>query len=810
MSVHYIIITSHIMKSLNVSIKGIVQGVGFRPFVYNLAHEMAVKGFITNTSDGVIMSVEGDNLDLFIERIRTETPPLAKIMSMDISFEKFSGFSDFTIRESSGIGRFTLLSPDVSVCNDCLDEFHDRKDRRFLYPFINCINCGPRYSITKTVPYDRVNTTMDAFQMCEECLSEYNNPENRRFHAQPNACHSCGPQLELVIPKGDETIVDTKVSEKDKPVGLTQDLLRQGKIVAIKGLGGFHIACDATNSEAVLTLRQRKRRNNKPFALMAPDVGTIRKYCSVSDEEEKALLSHQRPIVLLRKREDLLLPEGIAPNNSYIGFMLPYTPLHYLLFSYPEYLNNSSNSTKLSVLVMTSGNIAEEPIISDNEEAYLKLSSFVDAFLVHNRDIFMRIDDSVVRQGLGFRDWRLERKYKSPKPNPKTLFIRRSRGYVPEPIPLLEDGPDVLGCGADLKNTFTVTKGSYAIPSQHIGDMENYETLRFFEKTLLNLKSVYRAEPVAVAYDLHPQYMSTQWALSSASEVNGKPLKTIGIQHHYAHIGSVMAENGLREKVIGVAFDGNGYGEDGSLWGGEFLLADIDGYKRVGHIKYAPMPGGEMAAGEPWRMSISYLKEAAADEIMDFIGPTGFVEKYGKDAIERIIKIAADRKFSPLSSSAGRLFEAVSALLGICDKNTFEGEAAIALEAMVTDGIYEDYPVNIRFRDPVEIDFSHAILKIIEDMKRHTDKRVIATKFHNTVAAAIILVVLKLSLVNNIRKVVLSGGVFQNVYLLGKVTDSLRAEALSVYVNEIVPCNDAGVSLGQAYIARERLKAGTL
>lgn len=817
-----------IMKTLNVTIKGIVQGVGFRPFIFKLAQELGVKGFITNTSDGVILCIEGDDLDLFLDRVRSDAPPLARIMSMDIVFTKFSGFHDFTIKESSGAGRFTLLSPDISVCKDCLEELLDRKDRRFLYPFINCTNCGPRYSITRTVPYDRVNTTMNAFRMCEACLAEYQNPGNRRFHAQPNACPVCGPQMELVTQTN-----DMKISDKDNAVAKTIDLLRQGKVLAIKGLGGFHIACDATNREAVLKLRERKRRY-KPFALMAPDIDTIRKYCSVSEDEEKVLLSHKRPIVLLQKRDDLSLPEEIAPNNRHIGFMLPYTPLHYLLFYHPTLdipppappLTTGGNGgvTHFDALVMTSGNITEEPIIHDNEEACQKLSSVADAFLVHNRDIFMRVDDSVIKvrdQGLIQTSLNpLVQKYTS---DPMLFFIRRSRGYVPEPIPLLEDGPDVLGCGADLKNTFTITKGAYAIPSQHIGDMENYETLRFFEETLKNLKSVYRAEPVAVAYDLHPHYISTQWALRtgaltmgalktgalrSGEQEGSRPLKLFGIQHHYAHIGSVMAENGFREKVIGVAFDGTGFGEDGSLWGGEFLVADIDGYKRAGHIKYTPLPGGDMAAREPWRMAISYLKEAASDEIMDFIGPTGFIEKYGRDSVERIIKLASDRTFSPLSSSAGRLFDAVSALLGICDKNTFEGEAAIALEAMVIDGIKEYYPLDISFRETVEIDFSIAILKIINDMERRTDRRVIATKFHNTVASAVILVVLKLSLVNNIRKVVLSGGVFQNVYLLCKVADNLRAEGLSVYTNEVVPCNDGGISLGQAYIARERLRNG--
>ena len=697
------------MECLNISIQGVVQGVGFRPFVFNLARSLFVKGYISNTPDGVVMTAEGDNLDLFIERIRREAPPLARIMSIDIAPVKSFGFHDFSIRESSGVGRFTLLSPDVSVCNDCLDELLDRKDRRFLYPFINCTNCGPRYSITKKVPYDRVNTTMNTFEMCEKCLVEYHNPEDRRFHAQPNACPACGPQLELVMPAS-----GTKISEKDNPLEKALDLLREGKIVAIKGLGGFHIACDATNAQAVMTLRGRKRKSNKPFAIMASDIATIRNYCSVSADEEKVLLSHQRPIVLLQKRDDFALTEEIAPNNKYVGFMLPYTPLHHILFSYPDYDNKNFIDSELSVLVMTSGNITEEPIVHNNEESYLKLLSIADAFLVHNRDIFMRVDDSVIKV----------RDQSRSGADPMISFVRRSRGYVPEPIPLFEDGPDVLGCGADLKNTFTITKGNYAIPSQHIGDMENYETLRFFEETLKNLKSVYRAEPEVVAYDLHPQYLSTRWALSLGTEVSGKTLQTMGIQHHYAHIGSVMAENGLREKVIGVAFDGNGYGEDGLLWGGEFLLADIKGYKRAGHIKYTPMPGGEMATREPWRMAISYLKEAAADEIMDFIRPTGFIEKYGRDTIERIIKIASDRKFSPLSSSAGRLFDAVSALIGICDKNTFEGEAAIAMESQTREGIQEDYPVDMSFKDPVEIDFSLAILKIIEDMGKHTDTRV--------------------------------------------------------------------------------------
>jgi len=891
------------MECLNISIKGIVQGVGFRPFIYNLANEMAVKGFVTNTSDGVVMTVEGSNLDLFVERIRTDAPPLSKIMSIEISPSESCGYPDFSIKESSEAGSFTLVSSDISVCQDCLEEMFDRKDRRYLYPFINCTNCGPRYSITKSVPYDRINTTMNDYKMCRECDTEYHNPVNRRFHAQPNACPECGPQLEFKVLTSVRTQAESpgrtsrrgrqnlkfKVQESENPVESAINVLKQGGIVAVKGLGGFHIACDATNRDAVERLRELKRRNNKPFALMVPDISSARKYCHVSEEEEALLISNKRPIVLLKKYADSVLPEAVAPNNRYSGIMLPYTPLHYLLFHYPvtkefismpafpvipacresflrfqtdprqsgdksrkdcgqaamtdtdkqclitnELISNnekkgylpethySSLLTNFSALVMTSGNLAEEPIVIGNDDAVSKLSGIADAFLLHNRDIFMRVDDSVVRLmsnelqdtptltlpprggGLGWGgDSSLVTRHSS------LSFIRRSRGYVPDPIPLNDDGPEVLGCGADLKNTFTLTKGGYAIPSQHIGDMENYETLKFFEETLENLKAVYRADPSVIAYDLHPKYLSTQWALRQGSQGTGR-IKTYGIQHHYAHIASVMAEKGIKEKVIGVSFDGTGYGEDGTLWGGEFLVADTSGFKRAGHIKEVPLPGGETAIREPWRISLSYLKEAAGDEVWDYLKPAGFPEKYGEEMIANILKISGNKEFSPLSSGAGRLFDAVSALTGICDKNTFEGEAAIALESLLLENIEEDYPVNISFKDPLDMDFSQTILNIIDDIRKKEDIRIISTKFHNTVAGAIIRVVIKLSLINNIKKIILSGGVFQNLYLLNMVVNHLRSEGLTVYTNEIVPCNDAGISLGQAYIIRERLKAGII
>jgi hydrogenase maturation protein HypF len=476
---------------------------------------------------------------------------------------------------------------------------------------------------------------------------------------------------------------------------------------------------------------------------------------------------------------------------------------------------------------MTSGNISEEPIVVSNNEAAAKFSGMVDALLIHNRDIFMRVDDSVVRQGLGVRDWRLERKYKSPIPNPQSLFIRRSRGYAPEPISLDNDGPEVLGCGADLKNTFTLTKGSYAIPSHHIGDMENYETVKFFEESLSNLKKVYRVSPVAIGYDPHPNYLSTKWALSKKAEersafsvqrlaTENSELQTpnsellfYGIQHHYAHIASVMAENGIKRKVIGVAFDGTGYGTDGNLWGSEFLIADTDGFKRAGHFKYIPLPGGEMAIREPWRVAVSYIRYITGDEVINYLESIGFIKKYGSDRIHAILGIIDNRDFSPLSSSAGRLFDTVSAILGICDTNTFEGEAAMALESYTIDNMEEDYPADIGLKDRIEIDFCLTLFRLIQDMAKGIRKDIIATKFHNTIVTIIAGVVQRLGMIHKLHDVVLSGGVFQNMYLLKNTVDRLKSIGMNVYTNEKVPANDAGISLGQAYIVRERLRKQT-
>ncbi|OGW39536.1 MAG: carbamoyltransferase HypF [Nitrospirae bacterium RBG_13_39_12] len=794
---------------VRILVKGIVQGVGFRPFVYSLAKSLNLTGFVMNSSEGVVIEIEGKNTSNFIDRLKREAPPLSQIMGIDITIMQHQGYHDFRIIKSKDEGSFTLISSDVSTCKDCLSELFNMNDRRYLYPFINCTNCGPRYTITRSIPYDRPNTTMSLFKMCTECEKEYNNPGDRRFHAQPNACHVCGPHVQLII-----TNEKLKDYGKDNPIESTIELLKNGNIIAVKGLGGFHIACDATNEEAVKSLRFIKRKNNKPFALMAPDVETIKNFCEVSREDEVLLTSTKRPVVLLKKLRNNLT-EAISPNNPCIGFMLPYTPLHYLLFYYPltrtdtGIIEKPQEVTNFEALIMTSGNISEEPIVIDNNEAISRLSGIADAFLIHNRDIFMRVDDSVVRV-IGNKvgaDGQVKQYNSEEKPaditrNISLSFIRRSRGYVPDPIPLHEDGPEVLGCGSDIKNTFTLTKGSFAIPSQHIGDMENYETLEFFEESLKNLKDVYRVKPEAIAYDLHPGYLSTQWALRQ------EDTKKIGIQHHHAHIASVMAEKGIKDKVIGVSFDGTGYGTDGNLWGGEIMIADVFGFERLGHFKYIPLPGGETSVKEPWRIAVSYIKDLAGDDTIPYLKSIGFIDKYGNEKIKDVLKIVDKKQFSPLSSGAGRLFDAVSAIIGVCDKNTFEGESAIALESLTTPDVVDDYPVDIKSRKTIEIDFSQTILRIINDLLKGEGKDIISSKFHNTILSVIFRVVKKLSYVYLIKDVVLCGGVFQNMYLMERAIDLLKSAGMDVHIHEKIPCNDAGISLGQAYIIREMIKSG--
>ncbi len=757
------------MPRLRLKIVGLVQGVGFRPFVFKLARDLDLRGYVRNTPGGVEVEVEGDKTNLFLERLTSERPAVSRIESVDTVELPCCGLEGFFIEASSGGDGSTPVSPDLAVCDDCLRELLDPADRRHLYPFINCTNCGPRYSITTRLPFDRSNTTMASFEMCDACNREYRDPRCRRFHAQADACPCCGPGLSLHV--ANRRFVHLL---GDDPLLSAIRILKAGGIVAVKGLGGFHIACDAADADVVELLRRRKERGNKPFAMMAADLDAVRRFCHVTEEEARLLKSRSRPIVLLRRLAGCSLPDTVAPGAGTLGFMLPYTPLHHLLFFRPS----DTPLPHFGCLVMTSGNLPGEPITADNGKAVAKLSGIVDAFLMHDRDIFTRVDDSVVREG---------------------SVIRRSRGYVPEAIPLAGKGPEVLAAGADLKNTFTLTRDGSALVSQHIGDMEGHETLLFFEETLEKLRTLYSINPVAVACDMHPGYVSTAWAEAQGMEV-------FKVQHHHAHVASVMAEAGLEGKVIGIAFDGSGYGPDGTVWGGEFLVADPRGFLRACHFRPLPLPGGEAAIREPWRTALAWLLDVAGGRALDIAGTLGFPDRYGEERVVNVLRLAGLPEFSPLSSGAGRLFDAVAAVTGIAGVNTFEGEAAIALEHRAAAGVDGDYPFDIREGDPLVLDFSGTLLGILEDIAAGRGSPLVAARFHNTVVRAIISVVERLRTLTGIEDVVMSGGVFQNRYVTERVVPGLTDRGFRVYLNRRVPANDGGVSLGQAYILREWLK----
>ncbi|NOZ25136.1 MAG: carbamoyltransferase HypF [Nitrospirae bacterium] len=760
------------MTHLRIKVKGLVQGVGFRPFVFKLARALNLSGSVRNTSGGVVIEVAGRHVRDFLQRLRTEHPEISCIESIETESVETEGLpghgqEGFSIVESEDDGTATPVAPDMSICDECLSELLDPSDRRHLHPFINCTNCGPRYSITRALPYDRQNTTMAGFMTCKDCSREYGDPRDRRFHAQANACNRCGPKLGFhVLNPGFEWC------DSGEPVLSAVRVLKAGGIVAVKGLGGFHLACNAEDRDAVARLRERKHRPKKPFALMAPDLETIRRYCDVTEEDTLLLLSRRRPIVLLRKRSECGLPEEVAPGNRCLGFMLPYTPIHCLLFFHPPGMPN------FNCLIMTSGNLSEEPIICGNEAAVERLSGIADAFLLHDRDIYTRVDDSVVRAD---------------------FLIRRSRGYAPEAIPIGGNGPEVLGVGADLKNTFTLTRGPLAIPSQHIGDMENLETLKFFEETLEKLKSLYKIEPVALAHDMHPGYHSTRWA-------EAHPLEGLGVQHHHAHVASVMAEAGLTADVIGVALDGSGYGTDGTIWGSEFLIAGVEGFERLCHFNGIPLPGGEAAIREPWRTAAAWIQDVAGENALHYMDRIGFLDRIGEARVREVLQVAGLGEFSPRSCGAGRLFDAVAAITGMADKNTYEAEAATALESRAADGVTEGYPFTVRPSEPMTVDFSETLTSILEDLTSGADVGVISARFHNTVVAAVVKVVGMLHRLTGIRDVVVSGGVFQSLYIRERVMGRLSEDGFSVYCNRHMPPNDANISLGQAYILRERLK----
>jgi hydrogenase maturation protein HypF len=772
---------------LRLEVTGAVQGVGFRPTVWRLARELGLAGFVRNSSAGVEIEVEGQRAAEFAGALRAAPPPLARIAALAVSVVPARGDAGFRILPSREAGASTDLSPDIATCPDCLRELADPADRRHAYPFVNCTNCGPRYSITLRVPYDRPNTTMAPFALCADCAREYADPADRRFHAQPNACPACGPTVTFRRVEAAQAAPGEGALRGPEALRAAVALLREGGILALKGLGGYQLACNALDPAAVGRLRERKRRSNKAFALMAPDVATVRSFAVAGDEEEALLLSPERPIVLLARRPGGALPDAVAPASAELGFMLPNTPLHWLLFHLPPADapgGGAGPPRNFSALVMTSGNVAEEPIVRDGQTAHRALAPFADAFLDHDRGIFMRVDDSVVRRLQG-----------------RTLPIRRARGYVPRAIPLPGAGPAVLGCGAEVKNTFTLTTAGAALVSQHIGDLENHETLEYFLETLANLRAVYRVEPAAIAHDLHPGYFSTRWALEQTG------LERWGVQHHWAHVASVLAETGLPGPVIGVALDGSGYGTDGTVWGGEFLIADARSCERAASFLPVPLPGGEGAIRHPWRMALSFVAEACGGTLPDRGAVRALLARNGEADAANVLRLRANRALSPLSSGAGRLFEAAAALAGLCDRNTFEGEGAMRLEAAAAGVLGEPYDFAIAGGAPARLDFSAAVLGLLADLERSAGAGLVAARLHATVVAAVLEQVGRLHRATGIADVVLSGGVFQNRLLLEGVERGLAARGLRGHTNTRVPANDGGVSLGQAYLLRARLGA---
>jgi hydrogenase maturation protein HypF len=756
-------------ERLQITVQGTVQGVGLRPYVYWLAKKNGLAGFVLNDTTGVKIELEGERLALqsFLEVLRERPPPLASVERIVCDALPLKGDSGFEIaRSHAEEARHVLVAPDAATCDDCLRQLFDPSDRRFRYPFINCTSCGPRFTITKDVPYDRERTTMAIFRMCGDCEEEYHDPSSRRFHAQPNACPQCGPRVRLLDVNGRE------VPDED-PISLAAQLLRRGNILALKGLGGYHLACNAFDDEAVARLRRKKHREDKPFALMAPDLDAVRELCFVDAAEEALLRSRRRPIVLLRRKQPERVAHEVAPGNRYLGIMLPYTPLHHLLLA----------DTGLT-LVMTSGNLSEEPIAYQDSEALQRLRGIADAFLIHDREIRMRCDDSVTRVV-----------------DKRELVVRRSRGYAPEPIPLaVQFAQPVLACGAHLKNTFCLGKDGHAVLSHHVGDLENYETLRSFSEGIEHFKRLLDVEPSVVAHDLHPEYLSTKYALG----LDG--VAKIGVQHHHAHVASCMAENGLEGPVIGVAFDGLGYGTDGAIWGGEFLIADLASYKRAAHFRYIPLAGGDTAIRQPWRAALSYTLDALGSDPLS-LGLPGWREIAPKK-LSLVSSMMRQGLNTVQTSSCGRLFDAVTSIIGLRHEVNFEGQAPIELEMGSLSGVDEVYPFEIHSGDPSQVDMRPAIAAIVGDAQKRLEPGFIAAKFHNSLIAVVLQVCRELRKREGLKQVCLSGGCFQNMLLLEGVLRALGAAGFEVYRHHRVSPNDGGISLGQAVVANEAIRRG--
>jgi hydrogenase maturation protein HypF len=751
-----------------ISVRGVVQGVGFRPFIYQLAVKHGLTGSVSNTSEDVKIEVEGgsDSIERFLADIPVLAPPRSVIEDISVSYHPAEGNSNFVIHDSvAEEGKYQLISPDIATCPDCLEEIFDPTDRRYHYPFTNCTNCGPRFTIIEDIPYDRPLTTMKNFTMCPECLKEYEDPLDRRFHAQPNACPVCGPSLELLDSTGNP--VDT-----DDVIVTSADLLRQGKIIAVKGLGGFLLACDASSEKTVNLLRERKHRPFKPFAVMMSTIEEVKIHCEITPEEEILINSPNSPIVLVKWKQESKIAKTVAPNLKYLGVMVPYTPLHHLLM----------RETGLP-LVMTSGNFSEEPIAKDNDEAIRRLSSIADYYLVHNRDIYARYDDSVIM-------------VEDEIPQ----LLRRARGYAPYPVKLNNKVPQILACGAELKNTFCLTRDEYAFISQHIGDMENLETMDHYENTISLYRKMFRIEPEIIAYDMHPDYLATKYAIEQAE--NNPRLKPVPVQHHHAHIASCMADNSIETPVIGVAFDGTGYGTDGKIWGGEFLVADYRNFKRMAHFEYLPLPGGEAAVKNPYRITAGYLLALMGDDVFKQGLP---FRKYMTDEQIRIIVEQVKKNInSPLTSSCGRLFDAVSALLGIRGEASYEGQAAIEMEMLCFDGPDDSgvYPYKYDSEEGRRIIRLGDLLQaILTDLHNGVSKATIALRFHNTISTIIDELCQVVSGDTGIKDIALSGGVFQNRLLLRKTAGMLKKSGFRVLTHRQIPTNDGGISLGQVVIA---------
>ncbi|MDR3723089.1 MAG: carbamoyltransferase HypF [Terracidiphilus sp.] len=759
-----------------VLVQGVVQGVGFRPFVYRLATEEALGGAIGNDTDGVTIEIEGERerLDAFLLRLRAETPPLARIDAVAVRELEIKGESHFRIVSSAVHGRVaTGIPADAATCGDCLRELLDPKDRRYRYPFLNCTNCGPRFTITRRIPYDRPQTSMAVFPMCAECQREYDDPLNRRFHAQPNACAVCGPRVWLANATGDELPCDD-------PVRATIDALMAGKIAAIKGIGGFHLSVDATNEEAVVRLRERKHRYGKPLAVMVRDLEAARELCALTEVEEKLLAMPARPIVLARMREGTAIADSVAPGLPWLGVFLPYAPLQHLLFA----------DARVRALVMTSANLSEEPICIANEEACARLGSIADVFLLHNREILQRCDDSVAAVVDG-----------APQ------LVRRARGYVPLAVDLPVETPPLLAVGGHLKSVFTLARGRFAYQSQHLGDLENLTGIEFFEESLEHLMRTFEIEPAAVVHDLHPAYLSTGWAKRWAEERN---LPLVAVQHHHAHVAACMAEHGVTEPVIGLALDGTGYGVDGKIWGGEVLIARLGDFERFAHLAYAPLPGGEKAIREPWRMALGALQAAGFDvqapEIFSLVGATREEARIVARMMERGLN-------APLTSSCGRLFDAVAAVVLGRRAVDYEAQAAIELEGAAVDEPMElDSPYALEIAqgdwEKREVSVLSADVlwrQILGELRAGVSKARIAARFHAAVAAGFVRAAVLARAATGIGQVALSGGCMHNRRLAELLRRGLEGEEFRVLRHERVSPGDGGLSYGQAVVAAARL-----